>query len=117
MYGRWSDCSLTCGGGIQHRTAVCVDSEAKTLDDGKCFAIASETTQKCEIEECPKWQTGDWTEVTNISHKCIKIFLFKTINCVEFYLFFTPSSIFSVMLPVEVEYAKGHTGVRLRERQ
>ena len=75
MYGQWSNCSLTCGGGIQHRTAVCVDSEAKTLDDGKCFAIASETTQKCGIEECPKWQTGDWTEVTNISHKCIKIFL------------------------------------------
>ena len=84
MYGRWSDCSLTCGGGIQYRTAVCVDSEAKTLDDGKCFAIASETTQKCGKEDCPKWRTGDWTEVTNIPYKCIQIFLFKPLIMLNF---------------------------------
>ena len=64
MYGQWSECSLTCGGGVMYRTAVCVDSESKTLEDDKCSAILPEKTQKCGIESCPEWKSGDWTEVS-----------------------------------------------------
>ena len=64
MYGQWSDCSLTCGGGVMYRTAVCVDSESKTLEDDKCSAIVPEKTQTCGIESCPEWKSGDWTEVS-----------------------------------------------------
>ena len=67
MYGQWSECSLTCGGGIRYRTAVCVDSESKTLEDDKCSAILPEKTQKCGIESCPEWKSGDWTEVSRFS--------------------------------------------------
>ena len=67
MYGQWSACSLTCGGGVMYRTAVCVDSESKTLEDDKCSAIVPEKTQECGIESCPEWKSGDWTEVTFIA--------------------------------------------------
>ena len=74
MYGQWSDCSLTCGGGIMYRTAVCVDSESKTLEDDKCSAIIPEKTQKCGIGSCPEWRSGDWTEVKCFS-LCICTFM------------------------------------------
>ena len=78
MYGQWSDCSSTCGGGVQYRTAVCVDSEARTLNGGKCFAIEPKRTQKCGKGDCPKWRTGDWTEVTTLIYTILyrKLFLF-----------------------------------------
>ena len=63
MYGQWSDCSVPCGGGIRYRTAVCVDSEANTLENDQCSAIVPEKTQECSIESCPMWKIGDWTEV------------------------------------------------------
>ena len=75
MYGQWSACSLTCGGGVMYRTAVCVDSESKTLEDDKCSAIVPEKTQECGIESCPEWKSGDWTEVPFIALliKCFTI--------------------------------------------
>ena len=76
MYGQWSECSVTCGGGTRHRTAVCVDSESNTLDDDKCSAIVPKKTQICQAETCPIWKTGDWTEV--------EIYHFKYSKCVEF---------------------------------
>ena len=63
MYGQWSDCSVTCGAGNKYRTAVCVDSEANTLQDDTCSAIEPEKTHKCGMDTCPKWRSGDWTEV------------------------------------------------------
>ena len=63
MYGQWSDCSQTCGGGMRYRTAVCVDSESNTLEDSKCLSIVPEKAQECKIESCPNWKVGDWTEV------------------------------------------------------
>ena len=63
MYGQWSGCSATCGGGVQYRTAVCVDPESKTLKEDKCLAIRAEKRKECGMETCPAWKTGDWTEV------------------------------------------------------
>ena len=80
MYGQWSECSVTCGGGTRHRTAVCVDSESNTLDDDKCSAIVPKKTQICQAETCPIWKTGDWTEV--------EIYQFKYSKCVEFIILY-----------------------------
>jgi len=62
-YGHWSDCSVTCGGGRQHRDAICVDSDGKSLPEEKCSAIEPLTSKECGTETCPKWRTGDWTSV------------------------------------------------------
>ena len=35
-YGRWSECSATCGGGSQKRQGFCVDSDGKSLPHEKC---------------------------------------------------------------------------------
>ena len=82
MYGQWSACSLTCGGGVMYRTAVCVDSESKTLEDDKCSAIVPEKTQECGTESCPEWKSGDWTEVNQnlFSHmKYLTLFKSRTL--------------------------------------
>ena len=62
-YGRWSDCSATCGGGLQKRQGFCVDSDGKSLPQEKCSAIESVLAQECATKSCPKWETGDWTSV------------------------------------------------------
>ena len=62
-YGDWNACSKSCGGGLQIRTATCVDVTGKILADDKCLAISPVTQQECGVESCPRWMTGDWTAV------------------------------------------------------
>ena len=87
MYGQWSACSSTCGGGIMYRTAVCVDSESKTLEDDKCSAIVPEKTQECGIESCPEWKSGDWTEVNQNFVSTSKISKELNVNCITMNFF------------------------------
>lgn len=57
---------MSCGGGVQVRTAHCVDLEGNVLDDSNCYAMTPVTKQNCEQKECPKWSTGDWTTVRTV---------------------------------------------------
>jgi hypothetical protein len=66
-YGDWSSCSVTCGGGWQKREGLCVDSDGKILPQEKCSAIEAVLGQECATKSCPKWQTGDWTSVSEVS--------------------------------------------------
>jgi hypothetical protein len=70
-YGHWSECTVSCSGphgrgGIQLRAAHCVDATGKkVLRDEMCMSMMGSpvTQEQCGIEDCPKWMTGDWTEV------------------------------------------------------
>ncbi len=74
-YGHWSECTLSCRdrlgqGGVAVRTAHCVDASGKrVLRDDACIAMLGgpETQKRCGQEECPKWMTGDWTEVKSLN--------------------------------------------------
>ncbi|KAG8224368.1 hypothetical protein J437_LFUL005249 [Ladona fulva] len=59
----WTPCSATCGEGVQRRKFVCVDSNGKETVPKFCKGgkhhIPEE--QKCKIQECPRWATGEWT--------------------------------------------------------
>ena len=114
MYGQWSECSVTCGGGTRHRTAVCVDSESNTLDDEKCSAIVPKKTQICQAETCPIWKTGDWTEVEIYQFKYSKMCIVYSCTIMEHQItiynsFFTAS----VTLHAARESNSDHTGARL----
>ncbi|XP_063690486.1 uncharacterized protein LOC134823063 [Bolinopsis microptera] len=57
-YGEWSECSKTCGGGIQTRTRTCTNPAP--LHDGAACAGDSTETQPCNTESCPV--NGGWSE-------------------------------------------------------
>ncbi|XP_046609798.1 A disintegrin and metalloproteinase with thrombospondin motifs 20-like isoform X2 [Neodiprion virginianus] len=62
LYGQWGHCSKTCGGGIQFRTATCVDSNNYPVPESKCDSENKVLQQICEQGACPKWTLAlDWT--------------------------------------------------------
>ncbi len=60
-------CSVSCGQGMQVRSAKCVDSDGneKTLEE--CDAVTPRLTkQTCQVDECPHWESGQWNSVSFI---------------------------------------------------
>ncbi|XP_035886888.1 A disintegrin and metalloproteinase with thrombospondin motifs 9 isoform X5 [Phyllostomus discolor] len=61
-YSAWTECSESCGGGIQRRRAICVNTQNDVLDDSKCIHQDKVTIQRCNDLPCPQWKSGDWSE-------------------------------------------------------
>ncbi|XP_058791063.1 A disintegrin and metalloproteinase with thrombospondin motifs 9 [Phymastichus coffea] len=63
LYSEWSTCSVTCGdNGVQSRTALCVDRDNKTVQEGNCSKEARVIRQLCGVHQaCPKWTFGEWS--------------------------------------------------------
>lgn len=56
-------CSKTCGGGIQRRTAKCIDDRNTPIDDSYCNNSEMITEQICNTENCPVWTLADTSSV------------------------------------------------------
>ncbi|XP_064168657.1 thrombospondin type-1 domain-containing protein 4-like isoform X2 [Anguilla rostrata] len=64
--GEWSECSRTCGLGMQHRQVLCRQVYAnRTLNvqTSRCHHLERpETTSTCQLKICSEWQIRtDWT--------------------------------------------------------
>lgn len=64
--GEWSECSKTCGLGMQHRQVLCRQVYANrslTVQPYRCQHLEKpETTSTCQLKICSEWQTRtDWT--------------------------------------------------------
>lgn len=57
-------CSKSCGGGIQTRTAKCIDDSNTHIDDSYCKNSEMVTEQICNTENCPIWSLVDESPVS-----------------------------------------------------
>ncbi|XP_053127963.1 thrombospondin type-1 domain-containing protein 4 isoform X2 [Hemicordylus capensis] len=70
--GEWSECSKTCGLGMQHRQVLCRQIYANrtlTVQPYRCHHLEKpETTSTCQLKICSEWQIR--TEWTSCSVPC-----------------------------------------------
>ncbi|XP_068131644.1 thrombospondin type-1 domain-containing protein 4 isoform X2 [Hyperolius riggenbachi] len=64
--GEWSECSKTCGLGMQHRQILCrhiYANRTHTVQPHRCQNLEKpETTSTCQLKICSEWQIRtDWT--------------------------------------------------------
>ncbi|XP_053321411.1 ADAMTS-like protein 3 isoform X2 [Spea bombifrons] len=68
-YNPWTACSVSCGGGIQRRSIVCVEEtmhgEILQVEEWKCMYAPKPTImQTCNLFDCPKWMAMEWSQCT-----------------------------------------------------
>ncbi|KAM3939316.1 A disintegrin and metalloproteinase with thrombospondin motifs 12 [Leptodactylus fuscus] len=64
-YGIWSDCSATCGAGVQRQVARCVSKGKGVVKNTFCDPNEQPMPRqkKCNLQDCPaRWWTGEWQE-------------------------------------------------------
>ena len=65
-YGSWTSCNASCGGGLQTRTALCMDVTTNQQADAQhCTALQQPvTSQQCNTQLCPslQWLYGGWSD-------------------------------------------------------
>ncbi|XP_075064184.1 thrombospondin type-1 domain-containing protein 4 isoform X2 [Mixophyes fleayi] len=64
--GEWSECSKTCGLGMQHRQILCrhiYANRTHTVQPHRCQSMEKpETTSSCQLKICSEWQIRtEWT--------------------------------------------------------
>uniref|UniRef100_T1DG09 Putative disintegrin and metalloproteinase with thrombospondin motifs n=1 Tax=Cupiennius salei TaxID=6928 RepID=T1DG09_CUPSA len=62
IYTEWSECSVTCGNGVQHRSAECRNNKNRKEPDSHCNPSTKKLSQACEKRACPNWGVDEWTE-------------------------------------------------------
>ena len=65
--GNWSDCSVSCGRGMQTRPVVCaqrISSSSKLdVEPRKCPVPRPESSRTCMNKPCADWKIGEWQKV------------------------------------------------------
>ena len=79
--GNWSDCSASCGHGMQTRPIVCkqlIDSDLHPeVPTSRCDSrTRPESSRSCKIRPCGEWTTSEWGEV--ISFIIPRLYLLHT---------------------------------------
>ncbi|XP_043533060.1 A disintegrin and metalloproteinase with thrombospondin motifs 7-like isoform X1 [Chiloscyllium plagiosum] len=62
-YGLWTECSATCGGGVQRQIVHCLEKIAGIVQEQYCELLPrpDDKQRSCHPEPCPaRWWVGDW---------------------------------------------------------
>ncbi|XP_060563969.1 A disintegrin and metalloproteinase with thrombospondin motifs 9-like isoform X2 [Ruditapes philippinarum] len=74
----WTECSVTCGHGHQHRKVLCYIRDEEVIET-KCDYKQKPTNKlECYMGTCPRWSTGEWGECSTTCDMGIAI---RSIKC------------------------------------
>ncbi|KAJ8285307.1 hypothetical protein GJAV_G00025360 [Gymnothorax javanicus] len=62
-FGAWTDCSTSCGTGLQHQPVRCFEAESGVVEESLCDAEKrpEDRHRKCKKMDCPaRWWVGGW---------------------------------------------------------
>ncbi|XP_050971241.1 ADAMTS-like protein 3 [Labeo rohita] len=65
----WTSCSVSCGGGSQERSVVCLEEDIHgqvvQVEEWKCtHSPRPVSKQSCNNFECPQWMAMEWSQCT-----------------------------------------------------
>ncbi|XP_075431506.1 A disintegrin and metalloproteinase with thrombospondin motifs 7 isoform X2 [Ascaphus truei] len=83
-YGTWTECSATCGSGVQRQLVHCVEKVAGLVEERYCDTLTrpDDRQRTCNDESCPpRWWAGEWQQCsatcgTGGQHK-------RTVLCIQ----------------------------------
>ncbi|KAM9311948.1 A disintegrin and metalloproteinase with thrombospondin motifs 7 [Gastrophryne carolinensis] len=64
-YGAWTECSATCGTGVQRQLVHCVEKMAGLVEERYCDSLTrpDDRQRSCNEEPCPpRWWVGEWQQ-------------------------------------------------------
>ncbi|XP_019954888.2 A disintegrin and metalloproteinase with thrombospondin motifs 12 [Paralichthys olivaceus] len=66
-HGAWTDCSTTCGLGVQYQPVRCFEVDVGVVDESLCDPESrpEDRHRKCKTMDCPaRWWVGGWQQCT-----------------------------------------------------
>ncbi|GIY63961.1 a disintegrin and metalloproteinase with thrombospondin motifs 9 [Caerostris extrusa] len=78
--GLWGKCSKSCGGGVRRRQVACYDDLGKHSQKCDMEKKPADTSQ-CNLENCPYWILGEWSQCSSTCGKGIQT---RLVQCIDY---------------------------------